>query len=86
MNMEVQQSVLLALSEYSRPSSIDPQEIGESRLADIVNDSLSLLEVIYDLEDKYSITIQHEKLTSLETVDDLVIAVDGELSSAARNA
>lgn len=86
MNMDVQQSVLTALSEYSSPGVIDPQTMGECKLADIVNDSLSLLEVIYDLEDNYNITLQHEKLTALETVDDLVIAVDGEVSLAARNA
>ncbi len=86
MNMEVQQSVLSALSEYSSPNSINPQVLGEVKLADVVNDSLSLLEVIYDLEDKYNITIEHEKLTALETVDDLVIAIDGEVSLAARNA
>lgn len=82
MNTEVQDSVLSALSEYTSPNCIQPQKLVETALADIVNDSLSLLEVVYDLEDKYNITLKSERLTRLETVADLVLAIDQEVSSS----
>ena len=81
MNTEVQDSVLSALSEYTNPDLRYTPQLVESNLADIVNDSLSLLEVVYDLEDRYNITLKPETLTEMRTVADLVHAVNGEVST-----
>ncbi len=84
MNMEVQASVLLALSEYINPAMFQQEELVGSDLADIVNDSLSILEVVYDLEEIYNITIEPENLTKLQTVSDLVQAIDQKVNPAFR--
>lgn len=81
MNTEVQDSVLSALSEYTNPDLCNTPQLVESNLADIVNDSLSLLEVVYDLEDRYNITLKPETLTEMRTVADLVHAVNGEVAT-----
>jgi len=84
MNKEVQDSVLSALSEYASPSVFQPNKLVEINLADVVNDSLSLLEVVYDLEDKYKVMLQPERLTELQTVADLVNAIDQEVTTLSR--
>jgi acyl carrier protein len=84
MNTDVQNTVLAALSEYTSPTVFEPQKLVDINLADIVNDSLSLLEVVYDLEDKYDITLKPERLTELHTVADLVCAIDREVSESLR--
>jgi acyl carrier protein len=85
MNTEVQASVLAALSEYTSPTIFQPQKLVDINLADIVNDSLSLLEVVYDLEDRYDITLKPERLTELQTVADLVYAIDREVATSLRH-
>lgn len=87
MNKDVQSAVLsnvlLILSDYTSYSlkgSDDPEGLV---LSDIVSNSLSVLEIIYELEDKYQITLSVDKLKSLHTIADLVSALDQELKSAA---
>lgn len=85
MNKDVQatllSNVLLVLADYSNRSLIDLNSSKEFMLSELVSDSLSVLEIIYELEDKYQITISTERLRRLITVSDLVLALDQELTA-----
>ncbi|MFT6092626.1 MAG: acyl carrier protein [Pseudohongiellaceae bacterium] len=87
MNKDVQaavlSNVLLILSDYTNHSFNDSEGSKDLILSDLVYDSLSLLEIIYELEDKYKVTICPNRLKSLRTISDLVLALDQELKSAA---
>lgn len=87
MNKDVQaavlSNVLLILADYTSYSFKDSVESKDLVLSDIVSDSLSVLEIIYELEDKYHVTISVDRLKNLYTVSDLVLALDQELESAA---
>lgn len=87
MNKDVQgtvlSNVLSILKEYTSHSFGDSDESNELLLSNIISDSLSVLEIIYELEDKYQVTIRADRLKSLYTVADLVSALDQELKSAA---
>jgi acyl carrier protein len=82
MNREVQDSVLSALSEYTSLTRFQMNKLEAINLVDVVNDSLSILEVVYDLEDRYNITLKSEQLIGLHTVADLICAIDQETSSS----
>jgi acyl carrier protein len=87
MNKDVQgtvlSDVLSILKKYTSHSFKDSDESNELVLSNIFSDSLSVLEIIYELEDKYRVTIRADRLKSLHTVADLVSALDQELKSAA---
>ncbi|MFK7863502.1 MAG: phosphopantetheine-binding protein [Pseudohongiellaceae bacterium] len=83
MNKDVQDNVLSnilnLLSDYSDNALVDDESISDSSLSELVDDSLSVLEIIYELEDKFQVTIAAERLESLRTVGDLATAVNHEL-------
>ncbi len=86
MNKDVQaavlSNVLLILSDYTSHSFNDCADSKELILSDLVSDSLSVLEIICELEDKYKVTISSNKLKTLHTISDLVLALNQELKSA----
>jgi acyl carrier protein len=62
-------------------------EFDESSLAMTLNglklDSLELIEIVYELEEYFSITIHSSALEKLGTIVDLVNVVDSELKQVA---
>ncbi|HAG70846.1 MAG TPA: hypothetical protein DCL66_01460 [Gammaproteobacteria bacterium] len=87
MNKDVQapvlSNVLLILADYTSHSLKDSAELKDLVLSDLVSDSLSVLEIIYELEEKYKVTISANNFKNLRTISDLVFALDEELKSAA---
>lgn len=83
MNKDVQDNVLSnvlnVLSDYSDEANVEIETIKNCVLSDIVNDSLSVLEIIYELEDRFQVTIKAENLQYLHTVSDLATAVNDEI-------
>lgn len=83
MNKDVQDNVLSnvvkVLSEHADEVPVEMQSIRGCALADLVKDSLSVLEIIYDLEDRFQVTIQAENLQHLHTISDLANALSDEI-------
>lgn len=84
MNKDVQttvlSNVLSILAEYTALNLQNIEEAKACELASLVSDSLSILEVIYELEDRYKVTINAENLRQISTVSDLVSALHNEIS------
>ena len=87
MNKDVQVPVLLNVllisADYTSYSLKDTAGLKDLLLSDLVSDSLSVLEIIYELEEKYQVTISANNFKNLHTISDLVFALDEELKSAA---
>ena len=87
MNKDVQvpvlSNVLLILADYTSYSLKDTAGLKDLLLSDLVSDSLSVLEIIYELEEKYQVTISAKNFKNLHTISNLVFALDEELKSAA---
>jgi len=83
--MEVRSLVLTKLSERSEDALqvtyLATNSLDQS-LADLRLDSLTLIDVLYDLEDHYAITIENSELDKMLTVNDLVKVVRSSLVSA----
>lgn len=83
MNKDVQDNVLsnvlTVLSDYSDQVPKEMQSIHACPLAELFNDSLSVLEIIYELEDRFQVTIRAENLKYLHTVSDLANALSDEI-------
>lgn len=74
--MDVRSMVFSKLAEHSPPSLITGGLTNEQKLSELDLDSLALLEVLYDLEDHYSITVNSGELLNLRTINDLIGVVD----------
>lgn len=85
MNKDVHKTVLELIFDYSPVVATANETLlaDEMKLAEMMEDSLSLLELIYELEEKYDVTLNSDSLVRLSTVADLVQAIDHELSAAA---
>lgn len=85
MNKDVQAAVLSdvlsILSDCTNHRFNGSDESRELLLSNILSDSLSVLELIYELEDKYRVTIRADRLKSLHTVADLVSAIGQEMKT-----
>ena len=53
-------------------------------VADLGIDSLGVMEVIADLEDKFKLTIPDEALRHVDTIDDVAVAIEGKLKADGR--
>lgn len=53
-------------------------------VADLGIDSLGVMEVIADIEDKFQLSIPDESLQGLETIGDVVASIEAKLKSAGR--
>jgi|APSaa5957512493_1039668.scaffolds.fasta_scaffold453092_1 acyl carrier protein len=81
--MDVQSMVFSKLAKYSPPSLVSDRLANEQKLSELDLDSLALLEVLYDLEEHYSITVDTGELHHLHTISDLVEVVDRSVTRAA---
>ncbi|MEX0618217.1 MAG: acyl carrier protein [Pseudohongiellaceae bacterium] len=57
----------------------------ETRLTELPLDSLSLLEVIYELENRFEVTVDESQLAALTTVNDLVIMIGKAAAQGCRD-
>jgi acyl carrier protein len=63
----------------------DAPVTGESHLvADLGIDSLGVMELLADLEDKFTITIPDEALREVDTVEDVAKAIESKLKTDGR--
>ena len=76
MTMDVKNVVLAKLSEYA-PDQINCSSIDiNSTLKEMEFDSLALLQIIYELEEHFSITIDESELSRVDTIADLICVID----------
>lgn len=74
---EIMQDVLKILSRYQKRSGTSAP-LTESTLLfkDLDIDSARLVDIVLDLEEKFSVTIDDSKLDEIKTVGDIVQLVD----------
>jgi len=57
---------------------------GSHLVGDLGIDSLGVMEVIADIEDKFTVTIPDEALREVDTVEDVAAAILGKLTTEGR--
>ena len=83
MTMDVKNTVLTKLTDHvSEQISSSNIDINAS-LKELEIDSLAVLQIIFELEEHFSIVIDESELSQIETIGDLICAVDKSLKSAA---
>ena len=50
-----------------------------TNIADLNIDSIDFIDIIIDIEEKYNIQIEDEKLTSIKSINDLIKAIEEKL-------
>ena len=76
MTTDVKNAVLAKLADYV-PGQIDTSNIDpNSTLNEIGLDSLAVLQIIFELEERLSISIEESELSHVETIADLICAVE----------
>ncbi len=82
MMNKLEQEIINTIAEEGE---IDKSDITlDSGLYDLGIDSLSSLEILVALEDKYDITIEQERLKNLDSVREIVKVVSNELKKKQR--
>ncbi len=62
---------------------INVRQVDESKsLKDLGLDSLDVVEMCLDLEDRYGIQFETDELSSFKTVGDLFASIEGKLNTA----
>ncbi len=72
MNSDIRRTVLQSIEEACRQADLEVVPTLESRLGDLGLDSLRLVEIIYELEQRFAIEMDEERLAQLATVADVV--------------
>ncbi len=76
MTMDVKNAVLAKLADHV-PDQVDCSNIDVySSLKEMKLDSLAVLQFIYELEEHFSITFEESEMSRLETIADLISAID----------
>lgn len=75
MTGEVEQRVLTGIRQRCDDDQAGRGISADTRLRDLHLDSLTVLELIYELEEHYKIIVDDQQLLSLETVADIVLLV-----------
>ncbi len=82
MMNKLEQEIINTIAEEGE---IDKSDITlDSSLYDLGIDSLSSLEILVALEDKYDITIEQERLKNVDSVREIVKVVSSELKKKQR--
>lgn len=79
--IDVRSIVLQKIADHTSVNFSDVSLKPDYRITELGLDSLSLLEILYELEDFFAITVESEKLYKLATVDDLVAVVISTLAN-----
>ena len=83
MTMEVDAKIISILRErFPHLKEFDESSLTMS-LDGLKLDSLELIEIVYELEEYFSITIRSSALEKLGTIADLINVVDSELKQTA---
>jgi acyl carrier protein len=69
-----------AISSKAREASIVP---GSLLLEDLALDSLDLVAVIVDIQDRFGVEIDPDEIANLRTVEDLVASINRQQKTAA---
>ncbi len=77
--MQIRSKTLHLLARYSNESN--PRAIDlDSELDELDLDSLAMFEVVYELEESFSVELDEKELVAVETVGDLVERIERKLS------
>lgn len=77
--MQIRSKTLHLLARYSSESN--PQAIDlDSELDELDLDSLAMFEVVYELEESFSVELDEKELVAVKTVGDLVDRIERKLS------
>ena len=75
---------LRALMKKSSPKQVDWSAMSEqTEIATLGFDSLSILDLVYDIQQGFGLEFDAEEVAGVETVADMVTFLDGKLKSAA---
>jgi acyl carrier protein len=80
------EDVRSSVKEILKPHAQAGSDLTEASriVADLGIDSLGVMEVVADLEDKFKLRIPDEALRDVDTVGDVVMAIETRLSSEGR--
>lgn len=85
---QVRAEVIAILEPHAQTTAAEgaPAEITESSrlVADLGVDSLGVMEIVAELEDKFGLVIPDEALREVDTIGDVVRAVEGRLQKDGR--
>ncbi len=73
MDKEDVKETVLALIQESSTTLLQNQPLDlQADLNEIGLDSLSIVEIIFELESRYSLVVDEERMATMETVNDLI--------------
>ena len=80
------ENVRTEVKEILRPHAQAGAELTEAShlVADLGIDSLGVMEVIADIEDKFKLTIPDDALREVETIADVAAAIENKLADQGR--
>lgn len=76
MDANVETIIYDKIREKCTGSFTEGELAGDTGIDTLPMDSLTVLELIYELEDQFNITVEEHLLTSMRTVEDLVKMFD----------
>ena len=83
MTTEVTNRIINKLAAYCEQHHIVVVVTERTPIADLQLDSLALMEVLYELEEEFEVTLETSSLASLHHVSDLVAAIHRSRKTAA---
>lgn len=73
--MDIKKEVIESFTKMAKGKNVT----GESVIKDLGLDSLDIVDLLMDLEEKYNIEFENEEMTSLVTVEDVIKAIEAKL-------
>lgn len=77
MTEDIRPAVLGILEKYRRPSGNHVYD--DSEVADLGIDYLTMMEIVFDLEERFMLRIGDQELVSVRTVRDVVSLISNKL-------
>jgi acyl carrier protein len=85
---QVRSEVLAILKPHAQTTTVEGSEIeigeGSRLVADLGVDSLGVMEIVAELEDRFKLTIPDEALREVDTIGDVARAVEVRLEKDGR--
>jgi acyl carrier protein len=76
INMNAEKEVIEAISKVAKGKEVTL----DSNIKELGMDSLDVVDMLMDIEDKYGIEFENEEMTSLVTIRDVVNSVEKKLN------
>lgn len=73
--MDIKKEVIESFTKMAKGKNVT----NESVIKDLGLDSLDIVDLLMDLEEKYNIEFENEEMTSLVTVEDVIKAIEAKL-------